>query len=825
MNQEQKQMPTRYFARRLTNDLIKELVPTSTFNSPEEKATGLKAIWEGASSIGVGLKSLLHGALFSKKQAAINSYPKGSRGPSFPNIYGYFVVVQDKGRIRVFNDPGLIAPPKDSEIFLIADLVGLSIARILGTANQSAFSVDASPGQKSAGEFAIDLWLDPGELKADGAISKEAEERLGRFLQSFMSGRDELTVEDFVTSSDATLKPLIANMLDLPIPATAWEQGQPLPPELNPLQLALSDFQAGVIRLTGISSYVRYRPGRKIYRHQLTLDEQTLSTIQQYASTGSDQIVNDDYEWQCPNCSNLNEGSAFCQECGTKKPAKGWSCSNCATHNSMTSSFCQECGTAKPSAIKETSLGWNAGKLLTSGADELIFDLSFISYDQPNVDLDGVAGKCYETLRTYCRNYSLEDLETPDRLVDIGKLLSINLSTGAYGPIGEFSVVDFKTVDSNWKLQTRAQIREQLRNIEGQHAQFEVNEAEFALREAQMLRDRREHDVYIREQQLQLERNRSESGLALDAERIEANQDIELGKIQANTEIENLKTRANVELEAEKLGRSIDRQKRQLDREDLTEAAQAERADQLVQVDHEMGLEKKVLEHDISKEQILDKAQREKADKDLEFEDRMARLRSSRNLDQAKQTQDLEIEKIRLEHELQLQKLQMMSSIDIAQKEQLKGLSTAQILAMQATGIAEKGAGEALSELAKNDAETREAQIKAEMLEKMLAMQQTSSQSASDQQMKIMMAALEAQKEATIRVEKAHEKTADSAEKWNEKSIDAMSKVATAAANKGAKGDPGKSERTSTGAKFCPDCGASLTEGTKFCGECGSKIG
>lgn len=867
MNQEQKQMPTRYFARRLTNDLIKELVPTSTFNSPEDKATGLKAIWEGASSIGVGLKSLLHGALFSKKQAAINSYPKGSRGPLFPNIYGYFVVVQDKGRIRAFNDPGLIAPPKDSEIFLIADLVGLSIARILGTANQSAFSVEASPGQKSAGEFAIDLWLDPGELKADGAISKEAEERLGRFLQSFMSGRDELTVEDFVTSSDTTLKPLIANMLDLPIPATAWEQGQPLPENLTPLQLALSDFQAGVIRLTGLSAYVRYRPGKKIFRHQVTLDDQTLSTIQQFASSGAEQIVNDDYEWQCPICSNLNEGSAFCQECGSKKPAKEWSCSNCAKHNSMTSSFCQDCGAAKPSAIKETSLGWNAGKLLTSGADELIFDISFVSYDQPNVDLDGIAGKCYETLRTYCRNYALEDLETPARLVDIGKLLSVNLSTGAYGPIGEFSVVDFKTVDSNWKLQTRAQIREQLRNIEGQQAQFVVDEAQFALREAQLLRNKRDLDLETREQQLDLNRAQAQSTAELGAQKVVVNHEVEGYRIEkeadaeryridashvvekvrtnldtdtqiseleldalksgvatdsekAKLEVEGTKSRAAAEAEKERINRELERQRRQLDREDI----QADRLDQHGEIDHEMGLEKKVLEHDISKEQILDKAQREKADKDLEFEDRMARLRSSRNLDEAKQTQDLEIEKIRLEHELQLQKLQMMSSIDIAQKEQLKGLSTAQILAMQATGLAEKGAGEALSELAKNDAETREAQIKAEMLEKMLAMQQTSSQSASDQQMKIMMAALEAQKEATIRVEKAHEKTADSAEKWNEKSIDAMSKVATAAANKGAKGETGKSEKTSAGAKFCPDCGASLSEGTKFCGECGSKI-
>jgi hypothetical protein len=58
-----------------------------------------------------------------------------------------------------------------------------------------------------------------------------------------------------------------------------------------------------------------------------------------------------------------------------------------------------------------------------------------------------------------------------------------------------------------------------------------------------------------------------------------------------------------------------------------------------------------------------------------------------------------------------------------------------------------------------------------------------------------MKSTLAASQDASDRVNKAHEKTADSAEKWNEKSIDAMAKVASAAAGRGAKGEKSKDEK------------------------------
>ena len=58
--------------------------------------------------------------------------------------------------------------------------------------------------------------------------------------------------------------------------------------------------------------------------------------------------------WNC-TCGTNNISSAFCPNCGLKKPEEktGWDCT-CGTKN-ITSAFCPNCGTKKP----EKKLGWN----------------------------------------------------------------------------------------------------------------------------------------------------------------------------------------------------------------------------------------------------------------------------------------------------------------------------------------------------------------------------------------------------------------------------------------------------------------------------------
>ena len=56
---------------------------------------------------------------------------------------------------------------------------------------------------------------------------------------------------------------------------------------------------------------------------------------------------------------------------------------------------------------------------------------------------------------------------------------------------------------------------------------------------------------------------------------------------------------------------------------------------------------------------------------------------------------------------------------------------------------------------------------------------------------------MSASQESNEKVIKAHEKSADNAERWNEKSIDAMAKVASSAAGKAAKNEKSKDEKKS----------------------------
>jgi len=612
-----------------------------------------------------------------------------------------------------------------------------------------------------------------------------------------MQGRDDLTIEDFCRLAKEKLNSIAQTTLTL----TRLN----LP---NGEAKAKVDFQDGAIRLFGLSTKVYIRPGSQIYRHQLTLDEDTLSQSREFSESASDALIYTD------------EG-------------RKWKC-QCGNENSLGDAFCQECGSPKPSAVKENST--QNRKLLSSDGEQIVFDISFFSYDSPNVNFDSIAVKCIEILRPYCRKFPLASLGDINNLKNIAGLLDLEFGTRLYGPVGEFSIIDLRSANSDWQLQTRANINEQLRGIATTEAQLDVAVAAHALREAQLASSRREREIYQKETREELEGERFEKDISL-----------ERTSLDINTQVNERKIYAKSEIDIEKIDRDVERQRRGLDREDLKEAQDAERSDQVSQIDHEMELEKKVLRHDIGKEQVLDDVQRLKDEKDLDFEERAARIRANRGLDIAKQEQDLELEKKRKEQDIelnkaqseqdfQLKKLQMLGELERQQKEQYRGLTPAQILAMQATGLAEKGAADALGKLAGADADVAKAQAeaeaklakeKAELYERMLQMQSNSTEqmlrsrdSSDDRQLEIMKSALNAQKDAGDKIIQAHEKTVDNAQAWNEKSIDAMSKVSTAASE--TRGNQNISVDVTKSAKIsCPKCAAQVDVGARFCGQCG----
>ena len=208
----------RFFVRRLTPALIDSLSPKGVSEGTAKSQTDGSAwdsLKDAAKKIGVGILDVFKVAMFDKRPDS-SKYPKSVKVGSVPNLYGYFLVTIDQGKIEVITDAGKYSPPKGAEIFLIADLVGLPIARLLGTVGQS--ELDDVLGEVSNSNYAISLWLDPGVTSWSNnptntntdkdERSKQDQERVGRFLQYFMQGRDDLTIEDFLTKAKQSLQPL-----------------------------------------------------------------------------------------------------------------------------------------------------------------------------------------------------------------------------------------------------------------------------------------------------------------------------------------------------------------------------------------------------------------------------------------------------------------------------------------------------------------------------------------------------------------------------------------------------------------------------------------
>lgn len=780
----------RFFARRVTKELIASLVPASEYPAAQDNA----GFWGLASKIGDVFKDLLGGALGKEKPENISSYQGSKAGASLQNPFGFFLVVNHQGRITVITDPGKYAPAADAEVFLVADLVGLPIARISGELQKSF--LDTTPGEFAPSQYAINLWLDPGvtawvNTALDENESRQAAERIGRFLTNFMIGKNDLTVEEFCKNAEFSLGPIIQNTLSVQ--------------RLKDFEMASQaklDCAEQIARQTGLTSEIFVRPSSQIFRHQITLDDETINKIQEFsAASGNYLEYTDDYDrkkWICQGNDPDTGGP-------------------CRFHNELTDAFCGTCGGQKPSAVKEASQ--QVRRLVTADGDQLVLDLGFLSYNRPNVDIDAIAMKCIEALRPVVRKFPITSFSDPLVLTNLASLLNKQLGTATVGNIGEFSIMDYRSGDSDWQLQTRAKIKEQLRSLGDEEAQIEVEEASIALRLAQLTVAKKGRVALEGELREALETKKLEFGIELEDAQLDSRQRVDKTRLDVN---ENL--------DISKIQRDADRELRKIDREDTLEDAKNSRVDDITGLDHEFELEKRVLRHDIDKDSALDEANRQKAEKDLSFEEKLERLKTARELDKKRDSQNidldklraeksLEFEKLKLEEDLQLRKLQAMGQMDLAQRDQFKGMTAAQILAMQATSTNSDGKGSISADMIKAAAENDSGLIKAqaeaaahaamankteELYKQMLAMQMNSNEQVlkakegSEQtQLEIMKAALAAAQDSNSKVIKAHEKSTENAERWNEKSIDAMAKVASSAAGKGAKTEKSKEDKKS----------------------------
>ena len=803
MNDSTDMSGTIFVARRVTPALLEDLMPGAVSSS--DHVNGLPSnmitrIYEAAASAGVSVSNALSGLLSLGGNRAIKSYAVDKARGGQTNLFGSYLICMDANKITVVDGKGFLAPPKNGDLFVVADFVGLPIARLSGSIGASAFSVLSHNGQSTLGEYAIDLWVDAGtddlRVSADRTSLLEMERRVGSFLKAFMQDRDDLDLDQFLNISVKKLQPLIGAMTDVPPPLSSWDQTLPSPS--TDLDRAIQNFQEGASRLLGLSAFVRFRPGKKVFRHSLTVDSETAHVSQQFSS---DNFSTVDME------------------------AGHWACGACSTLNSLENSFCLECGNSKPSAVRYSS-SVNR-QLLSIDGDELIFDLSFESYEQSQVDLDAIASRCFEILRPLCRQENFQSAQLPVTLTHLSTALNGAFTTNQYGPVGGFGVVDFRTIDTDWHLQTRANKNDKARWLNRRFSEMELDDREMAVIEAERLSRKKRLDQERLDNELAIEGERSNFEFEANKQRVELEfeRTLEENKLDDYSQLNRARARTTIE------NATVDRAVRQnltsINREDIVD----EREDQLSQVDHDMNLEKKVQEHDLE-------LNRRRLENDADLEERLARLRANRNVDIARMEQELDLEKLKsvsdmetskkiTDTELEIQKLRAMSEMELAQRDQLKGLTPSQILALQATKLAENGAGDALKELASHNAaaaqaliEARTNEARAELLQEMLKIQASANSEANDRQLAIMKQALDAQLSASQRVEQAHNKTAESAEKWNERSIDTIGKIAAVKAGQ-KNTDSASQDSVSGSTTSCSKCGVVSDKGHKFCPSCG----
>jgi hypothetical protein len=783
----------RLFARRLTPDapdlasaLGEAPAPVTAERSDSSWFTGVST---SAASKPRGIRQVLANLLHP---AASTPAPRAP-GATVSIPYGCFLVEEYAGTVTVVRDPGRHQGRKGATLYVIADLVGLPFARVEGQVAATPVSAGGRPGSHGDGTYLVDLWLDPGTGKPPakgkaGEVPDHAamtpEERIGTFLRVFMRDRDALTIGELVVAAEREMQPLIRALLDEPLPPGAWNNDAPLPDGFSQLQQALMNFNIHLGKALGLDAAVRFRPGRRYFRHQTTLNRKTQELSNNFATSAWSAFETDDSGnryWKCPSCRNANDVS----------------------HRN-----CGECGIARPSAVKDENLSASK-RLLSADGHEIELELEFLSYETPDVDLDTIVGRAVQVLTPLLRQRQLSDLEDIQISQQIAAQLGQKLSGGDLGLIGEFAILDFRDAAAEWRLQYRAGLASELRGVEEDQADLEVRDARSSLRAMQLLRERKELDQDRESNDLDLQRKRQWVSSELDQEQVET--DAERQRLIRE--------------------RQTNRLAEQLDREDLTGSKQFERAEELADTAHVIG-----------REELERQAELRRAAEGAELEDRLERLRTTRGLDgrsqeqelelvRMRREQELEIEKARVASELELAKLQAMGQLDQAQREQQRQMSAAQLLATQASSLAQSGAFDALTQLAGHDgaaaaasAEARAEKVKAEMLEKMLLMQASSSEAANARQMELMMLALRTQQDGDARVQGAQQQSINNAVAWNATSIDAMAKVATAAASNPGQAAAPAAPPAQPQAAVCGACGTPATGPSKFCPECGGRL-
>jgi hypothetical protein len=597
-------------------------------------------------------------------------------------------------------------------------------------------------------------------------------------------------------------------------------------------------------------------------RDRLTLNEFKASAIQQVTSLiphfslegiasdpSSASLISKDLKRACGISSRCFFVSGKVEErfqIDVSKSQRPIVCSECGSQYSKKIKCCEECGTSMERA------DWvGTDKMLQAlGGEQLTVKLSMmIDRTHPESDLhvnhERIVEELIDFLGPILRQHPVTDLKKSEMLERLTKDLTRRFSIDWRGYITDFSVVDIRTNEEDWFFNTNALIGEELNRLEAEKRFLAVDDSELDLKEAAfaitMRKRRQEASEENETRRAQLDSRVQEAEIELEAHTLEER--AQLAKENVTDKVEQ----ARLEREKDKMLRERDFQRTVVGEDHKAEIEDA---------NHNIGLEKKLAQHDIELANMTGIASSEARRReigDIAFEKEEAiRLsakeaavlghveedlqdrQNSRQIDKlramaeleasmARQDQDFELTKFKTSAEMDIEKAKLQKEFELSKVESMKSLDAQQILAIQAAQLANAaGGGEHTANLIKAIAESQAnvagSSIKEELYKQMLEIQSKANETSLQAQRDVAQM-LSSGSQASIQ---AHKEAAQVAQSTNEKSMDAMSKVATAAVSR--KTAVNESEKESKQIRCAdPDCDQVFSEKIpKFCNKCGA---
>jgi hypothetical protein len=614
-------------------------------------------------------------------------------------------------------------------------------------------------------QLKFEFWLADSAAAETGAPLADSND-LGLFFQRCVGARASLTVHEFREISVQQVEKLM--------PGFNLDSFISDPPSA---QLVAEQLR----KVTGISAKCYFTLGKVEERIQLDISRGPI---------------------RCPDdsCGKLFlKPLKFCTECGTSMQGLDMDGSQDHLRAKMGGSYLL----SKEGEIVTLKLSMliNRGTPLAGAAGG-----TSISVEIDDDFRGNVAQQVVEFLGPDIRNKTLPDLMQPEILDSLSQKLSAHLMKQFRGFITGFNVIDLRSATEDWFFQSEALIKEELRILDAQKEQLRIDNAQIDLQEAAFavaLRKLRQDDnEALQKRQAALEARLAETELEVQEYELETKTDLRKESVDDDA--------ARVRLERDSARRD---QERSVNRKESRE----DRLDEVEGLDHDQGLEKKMVKHDLDLADLVGDAESRSKRRDISDEsfaaEEQIRLRAKELQDVRSLEDNLEINKLKALADIDAGLEQQKNEFELSKIQNLKGLSAQELLAMQAAELAKTaGGGEATANLIKaiadSQASTAGAGLKDEMYKQMLEVQKASMESAIQ----------------------AHKEASQVAQSTNEKSMDAMSKVAekaagavnTSVAVKLGADTADKASKTQTCAN--PDCGHSwpLDKPVKFCDKCGT---